>query len=260
MNSKTVVIKLGTNVISNQDRTLNKEFIKSVVSQISAVLKDHKVLLVTSGAVGAGRSIVDELRYDETTNKQIFAAVGQVELMHIYATLFKEHGQIIAQVLATKADFSNRDHYLNMKNCLESLMKEKVVPIVNENDVVAIEELMFTDNDELAALIAQILSADMLIIVTNVDGVYDAKGEVVNQFEHNEEMPRYINSEDKSSFGRGGMYSKFKTAQSAAASGTDVFIVGAKHQNFIHRLIEGEKLGTNFKAKILRNKTGHHGD
>lgn len=260
MHSKTVVIKLGTNVISNADRTLNREFIKSVVSQISLALKSHKILLVTSGAVGAGRSIVDELRYDETTNKQIFAAVGQVELMHLYANLFKEHEQIIAQVLATKADFSNRDHYLNMKNCLESVMKEKIIPIVNENDVVAIEELMFTDNDELASLIAQILSADMLIIVTNVDGIYDAKGNVVADFTHDEDMPTYISSADKSSFGRGGMYSKFKTAQSAAANGTDVFIVGAKQQNFIQRLIEGEKLGTNFKGKMMRNKKNNHGN
>lgn len=254
MERKTIVIKLGTNYISNEDRTLNKEVIKAVVSQISSSLGEHNILLVTSGAVGAGRSIVDELRYDETTNKQIFAAVGQVELMHIYSTLFKAHNQTIAQILATKADFSNRDHYLNMKNCLESLMKEKVVPIMNENDVVAIEELMFTDNDELAALISQMISADMLIIATNVEGVYDDNGAVISTFQHDDPMPTSIKEGDKSSFGKGGMMSKFKTAQTAASNGADVFIVGACKDDFILRLISGESLGTKFVAKKIGNK------
>jgi len=210
-------------------------------------MAEYDVLMITSGAVGSGKSLISEKRFDDVTNKQIYAAVGQVELMKNYSQLFGEHGKVIAQMLATKEDFESRTHYLNMKNCLESLLQEGIVPIMNENDFVAIEELMFTDNDELAGLVSKMLGADKLIVLTNVDGIYDENEKVVGEFTHDCEVPSYISDTDeKSSFGRGGIQTKFKMAQTAAKNGTSVYIVGSKEKDLIAKVINGEEIGTKF--------------
>lgn len=249
MKTNRVVIKLGTNAITNEDATLNQALLQTLSKQIADITRDSDVLIITSGAVAAGRSLISDKKYDDVTNKQIYAAVGQAQLMKLYTNLFYEHEKVIAQVLATKADFINRTHYLNMKNCLETLFKENIIPILNENDVVATEELMFTDNDELAGLISKMLNPNFLIILSNVDGVYDADGNVIPEFGHDEEMPKSIAEGSKSSFGRGGMHSKFKIAIETAQNGTQVYIANSKEPNVISRILAGENVGTRFLAR-----------
>ncbi len=247
MSSKKIIIKIGTNAMTKEDLTLNEALIKDLVRQLAKVRENHDVLLVTSGAMGAGRAILKkEMLYDEVTNRQLYAVVGQVKLMEIYAKFFAEHDLFVAQMLATKQDFSNRTHILNTKNCIESLFHERIIPIMNENDFVCIEELMFTDNDELAGMVSKLLLADTLIILSNVDGVYDENGRVISAVHPNEEMPRHIVSSSKSSFGKGGMQNKFHIAQTVARHGTQVVIANSKEIDVVLKILSGENIGTTF--------------
>ncbi len=250
MKAKTIVVKIGTNALTLEDGELNTKLIKDLVRQIANVMKEYNVLLVTSGAMGAGRALLGkEMKYDEVTSRQLFAVVGQVKLMQIYSDFFKEHEINVAQMLATKNDFDDRSHHLNTKNCIESLFREGIVPIMNENDFVCIEELMFTDNDELAGMICKMLFADKFVILSNVGGVLDENGEVIEEIGHDAVIPPNIVTTDKSSFGKGGMQTKFKIAQDVAAHGTDVYITSSKIEDVIMKIVYGEALGTHFKAK-----------
>ncbi len=247
MKNKKIVVKLGTNAMTTEDLKLDKNLIKDLVRQIAEANENYDIVLVTSGAMGAGRATLKKtLEYDEVTTRQIYAVVGQVKLMELYSNLFEGHGLNVAQMLATKEDFNNRTHFLNTKNCIESLFREGIVPIMNENDFVCIEELMFTDNDELAGMISKMLFADQLIILSNVDGVYDENGVVMKEFRADEEMPRHIISSEKSSFGKGGMQNKFGVAQNVAIHGTEVFIANSKEKDVISRILHGEKVGSRF--------------
>lgn len=247
MDKKTVIVKLGTNALTTKDGKLNEPLIKDIVRQLAETAKNNNVLFVTSGAMGAGRAVLNkEMQYDKTTTRQLYAVVGQVKLMELYSKLFAEHGIVIAQMLATREDFENRTHCLNTKNCIESLFREKIIPVMNENDFVCIEELMFSDNDELACTVAKVIFADLWIILSDVDGVYDKKGEIIKEFSANDEIPAHILTSDKSSFGKGGMQSKFKVAQDAAKHGTEVYIANSKEKDIISRIVKGEHVGTKF--------------
>jgi glutamate 5-kinase len=243
-----IIVKIGTNAITNEDASLNMDLLTDLVRQFAKVREEHDILIVTSGAMGCGRSLIKVDRHDEVTRRQLYAVVGQVKLMEIYAKLFAEHDLKIAQMLTTQADFENRVHFLNTKHCVESLFKEKIIPVMNENDFVAIEELMFTDNDELSGIVSKMLIADKLIVLTNVDGVYDENGAVMPEFKHDSEIPSSIVTDDKSSFGKGGMQTKFKMAQDAAGNGTEVIVTNSKEKDVILRVLEGEKIGTRFLA------------
>src|SRR6185312_2121766 len=188
-NYHRIVIKIGSNVFTQKDGLPDLKRIGHLVEQIAEIKKKGKdVILVSSGAVASGRSLmaVSE-KYDAVAARQLLASIGQVKLINTYAHLFEQFDMLCSQVLVTKEDFRDRMHYLNMKNCLEILLQHQVIPIVNENDVVSVTELMFTDNDELAGLIASMLNAQALIVLTNVDGIYDgdpnAEGtEVIKEF------------------------------------------------------------------------------
>lgn len=249
---KRVVIKIGTKVLSKEDKTLDIEFLGSLVAQIAELKKQGlQVVLVSSGAVGAGRSILSlpETK-SETVEKQIFAAVGQVKLMSSYSELFAAHNFHCAQVLATKEDFRDEMHYTNMQNCFEGLLLDNVVPIVNENDVVATAELMFTDNDELAGLVAEQLRADSLIILTGTDGVLDAAGNTISEVRasNSAAVAEYI-TPDTSTGGRGGMLSKFTVAKTLAEKGIAVFIANGRRENVLLSIAQGRGAGTHFAAK-----------
>lgn len=253
MKTKKIVIKIGTNVISKDDGSLDEKIIQNIQTQVSAIKKNGTgVIMVSSGAVGAGRELVSRHReLDTISRRQILASVGQIRLMNIYAELFAKDDLLCAQVLATKEDFRDRRHYLNIRNCLDGLMKENIVPIVNENDVISITELMFTDNDELAGLMAAMMNVDAMVILTNIDGVYDKspaeKGAQVIQ-EINPKKLDYENfiSPEKSSFGRGGMLTKCLVAEKLAYLGIETFVVNGKRANVILDLLGGERIGTRF--------------
>src|SRR5882757_1853262 len=174
-NYHRIVIKIGSNVFTQHDGLPDLKRIGHLAEQIAEIKKQGKeVILVSSGAVASGRSLITvSEKHDSVAIRQLLASIGQVKLINTYASLFEQFNMLCSQVLVTKEDFRDRLHYLNMKNCLEILLQHQVIPVINENDVVSVTELMFTDNDELAGLIASMLNAQALIVLTNVDGIYD---------------------------------------------------------------------------------------
>ena len=242
-----IIIKVGSNVLTREDGMLNVTRMANIVDQIAMLHKSGiQIILVTSGAVAAGRAEVEPLRkLDPVSSRQLWSAVGQVKLINRYADLFREYGLTCAQVLTTKESFRDRDHYLNMRNCISTLLEHGVVPVVNENDTISVTELMFTDNDELSGLIASMMDMDALVILTNVDGVYDGSpndpsSKLIPVIKHGE--PPVIDSIPpvKSSFGRGGMITKYKIALKLAGQGIAVHIANGTKHNTLIQIIENK--------------------
>ena len=189
--------------------------------------------------------------------RQVLAAIGQVKLISLYKDIFERQGIICSQVLVTKEDFKSRHHYLNMKNCLTALLSNHIVPVINENDVISVTELMFTDNDELAGLVSAMMNTDMLIILTNVDGVYDGDPSlpgtsVIHTYDPSTIELSNISSGKKSGFGRGGILTKCQTAEKIAGMGIPVHIANGKTEDIVLKVLSGEKVGTKFPAKKIR--------
>ncbi len=251
---KLIIIKIGTKVLSSDDGTLDVKFIRHAVDQIVKLRKNGiKVVLVTSGAVNAGKSLMPSKKIkDKAVQKQIFAAIGQVKLMRVYFDFFEKYNYHCAQVLATKEDFRDKHHYLNMQRCFKGLLLDNVVPIVNENDVVATTELLFTDNDELAGLIAKQLNADSLIILTGTEGILDNNKKTIPEvnISNIKNIKGYINL-NKSAIGRGGMTSKFAIAKELSEKGISVYIVNGKNKNVILDVVNKKNTGTRFMPKNL---------
>lgn len=259
----SIVVKVGTNVLTTADGDLDRRVIRGLVRQIAALLgRGHEVTLVTSGAMGAGRSLVrPAARHGVVARRQVLAAVGQIRLIETYARHFARADIVCAQVLATKEDFRDRHHYLNMRNCFQALQAERVLPIVNENDVVAVDELMFSDNDELAGLIASMLGADALVILTNVDGVFDgtpgaAGARLVETLPPEKSQWLRLIQPHRSAFGRGGMLTKCTIAQKLSRTGVATHICNGRARNVLLRLCAGEPVGTLCppSSKPLRGK------
>lgn len=250
---KRIIVKVGTKVLSTEDGMVDMAVLKRLVHQIAAIKnKGTEIVLVTSGAMGAGRSLLNLTIAEKVAEKQVLAAVGQVKLMSMYAELFGKEGQLCAQVLATKEDFRDSKHYLNMRTCFENLLASGVVPVVNENDVVATTELLFTDNDELAGLVASQLNADAVVILTSVEGFMtgnptDSTSEVIPEIHFSDigSLQKYI-SPDKTTFGRGGMLTKFNIAKKLTLLGVTVYFANGKRPNVLLDLIDGKRVGTKF--------------
>jgi glutamate 5-kinase len=215
-------------------------------------------LLISSGAVAAGRSIYQfNKKTDTVAQRQVLASIGQVKLIALYKTILDRQNIICSQVLVTKEDFKSRNHYLNMQNCLSALLHHHIVPIVNENDVVSVTELMFTDNDELAGLVSAMMNTDMLIILTNVDGIYDGDPDspgtkIIHHFDSREiNVKDIVTTAKKSSFGRGGIMTKCNTAEKIAGMGIPVHIANGRTENVILKILNNETIGTRFPARKL---------
>lgn len=257
-NYNRIVIKIGSNVLTQKDGLPDVKRIAHLVEQIAMIKKQGtQVILVSSGAVAAGRSMITiSEKYDAVAARQLLASIGQVKLINTYAQLFEQFGILCSQVLVTKEDFRDRMHYLNMKNCLDLLLDYEVIPVVNENDVVSVTELMFTDNDELAGLIASMLNAQALIILTNVDGIYNGdpklpESQVIDEIGGTEvDFSSFISS-GRSQFGRGGMITKSTMAQKVAALGIEVHIANGTKDNILTDVLHGRTPHTRF----IPNKT-----
>lgn len=248
---KTIVVKIGTNVITREDGLLNTGVMEALVKQIAIAQKSSgaRMIVVSSGAMGAGRGLVKPgKKLNPVARRQILAAVGQAELIQTYQALFKKTGLICAQVLATKEDFSDRRHYLNMRHCFESLLSENIIPVVNENDVVSVSELMFTDNDELAGLIASMMQADKLILLSIVNGILDAHGKTIERIRSVKTAEKYITGQ-KSSFGRGGMMTKCRMAAKLSRLGIVTHIAQGARKNVLTDILKGNPVGTVFAAR-----------
>ena len=245
---KKITIKIGSNVLAKSDGTLNVSHIAHLVNQIAFLHKKGvEVVLVSSGAVAAGRAVLEPLKKtDAVSQRQLWAALGQVKLISRYSDFFNEHGLICAQVLTTKENFSDRVHYLNMKNCINTMLDNKVIPIVNENDTISVTELMFTDNDELSGLIAAMVNSEALVILTNVNGVYNQHpenhdAELISKVDLNEPDIEKNVAKERSNFGRGGMITKLKIAKKVAGDGIAVHIANGSVENILIDLLDKGK-------------------
>ena len=229
-----IVIKVGSNVLTRADGSLDTTRVSSIVDQIVELKAlDYEVVLVTSGAVACGRSLIKEDRkLSNVEQRQLYSAVGQVRLMDLYYKLFAGYGILVGQVLTMKNNFEPGVEYDNQRSCVEVMLRSGVLPIVNENDTVSITELMFTDNDELSGLVAGMVGAQALVLLTNVDGIFDGDpslpdSEVIRTVRPGDSLEGCI-SESKSKSGRGGMSSKYQVALKAAAAGVRVIIANGK--------------------------------
>ena len=234
-----IAVKVGSNVLARRDGTLDVTRMSALVDQIAELDKSGvEIILISSGAVASGRSeIHPQKKLDSVDQRQLFSAVGQAKLINRYYELFREHGIPVGQVLTTKENFSTRRHYLNQKNCMTVMLENGVIPIVNENDTISVSELMFTDNDELSGLIASMMDAQALIILSNIDGIYngspaDPESSVIREIEHGKDLSSYIQA-SKSSFGRGGMLTKTNIARKVADEGITVIIANGKRRDNI---------------------------
>ncbi len=252
MNNR-ICIKIGSNVLTKENGLPDEMLIRDIARQIVGLKKQGiQVILVSSGAVAAGRSLFKtNKKLDTVAERQLLSSLGQIKLINLYTSFFNEVGQLCAQVLVTKQDFKDRHHYLNMKNCLNALLANNVVPIVNENDVISITELMFTDNDELAGLISAMLNVNQLLILTNVDGIYDRDpnhpdSRVIPVFDEKAHSLQNIAAAVKSNFGRGGIITKCNTALRVAGFGIPVTIANGKADDIIARFMNGDTIGTRF--------------
>ena len=249
-----VVIKLGTGVLTDTQKRIHLPQMEQLVDQVAHLCgKGRQIVLVTSGAVGAGMEALGMRRRPESLpDLQMAAAVGQCKLITRYDELFKAQGHIVGQVLLTHADFQHKMRLTNARRTLENLLRHGVIPIINENDVVADEEiradLALGDNDFLASLVAKLIRADLLIMLTTVDGVKkrDPAGRMrrVRYIESIDRNAFKLVSDKKSSLSKGGMRSKLKAAESVTKAGGLVVIANGRTRGILPKIMRGEDVGT----------------
>lgn len=253
-----IVVKIGTKALCDKNTGLNTKAIFNFANQIAALhAKGNQIIIVSSGAVAAGRQFLKLNKSEKNIPaRQMLAAIGQGILMEEWRKAFVRNDIIVAQALLCKNDFTNRKSYLNTRLTLSSLIKHKVIPIINENDVIATEELEFGDNDSLAVQVAKTIGADLLIILTDVFGLYtgnpqNSKSKLIHEVrEITKDIENYAKSTKEMSFG--GMATKIEAAKLANAAGIDVVIAKAEIENIISKMINGEKIGTRFYAKAKK--------
>jgi glutamate 5-kinase len=256
-NKKRIVVKIGTSLVAEGLKT--GALLESLVADICAARgQGMDVILVSSGAIGAGMQVLKwQKRPTDIGKKQAAAAVGQVSLMKAYEKLFMSRGVCVAQVLLTRSDIEDRNRYLNVKNTLSALLELGVVPILNENDTVSVEEIKFGDNDRLSALVAAKMDADLLVILTDVDGLYNPLNKVVLPLVSRitKEIEEMASGKSRSGLGTGGMSSKIEAAKITAASGITTVIANGFKAGQLLEAMEGRAVGTKFMAgKLLSSK------
>ena len=253
---RRIVVKVGTNLLQGEEQGLNLELIDHLAFQFSRVRDEEKeLILVSSGAVGAGAFALG-LDHPPTdlSQRQALAAVGQSRLMQQYELAFKRHGLSVAQILLTRNSFDSRELYLNTRNTLEALLQWGVVPIVNENDTVAIDELKFGDNDQLSALIAGKIGAGLLVLLTDVDGLYDRPpyepgARRIPVVYRDRDTDLVVGKGTGSRFGLGGMPSKLRAVSLAGDAGILTNICCGRTENILQRVLAGDSVGTWFEPR-----------
>ncbi|MBO4821907.1 MAG: glutamate 5-kinase [Prevotella sp.] len=244
MSKKRIVVKVGSNVLTRENGKLDITRMSALVDQTAWLhALGYEVILVSSGAMASGRGEISvSRRLDSVAQRQLFSALGQAKLINHYYNLFKEYRLPVGQVLTMKENFNSRRAYLNQRACMEVMLENGVIPIVNENDTVSVTELMFTDNDELSGLIASMMGADALVILSNIDGIYDGPPDdpasnLIGHVKPGSDLSAYIQS-GRSGFGRGGMVTKYNIAKKVAEEGIRVIIANGKRDNILVDLQE----------------------
>jgi glutamate 5-kinase len=254
-----VVIKVGTSTLTQGSGRLSEKHMLEIVRQISGVHeKGHQIVLVSSGSIAAGREVLNLTKIDRSLpEKQMLSSVGQVHLMHLWKELFGIYSIPVGQLLLTKSDFSQRQGYLNARNTIDSLLLHRVIPIINENDSVATREIQFGDNDNIAALVANLIAADQLILLTDQEGLFtadpsrDPAARLIEEVKTiDDKIIQLAGKTTKSKgMGAGGMSTKVEAARLASRSGTPTIIASSARPLIIPDLIEGKKAGTLFHAE-----------
>ena len=270
-NKLRIVIKIGSNLITENENILNYEVIKNLCNQIATIQKDHnQVIIVSSGAVAAGSQYLSKFEKEIKINnnsivqKQLLASIGQPILMNAYEKYFSQSSIMISQALLSREDFENRLGYLNIRNTLSELLSLNVIPIINENDVVSTEELIdraYGDNDRLSAMVSNAIDADLLILLGTIDGLYtsdpniDKKATKIGIVENiTDEIINYAQG-SIDGIGSGGMASKIQAANISINSGTEMYIASGLENDVIKRIISGEIIGTKFLSKQSLNES-----
>ncbi|MGR3812364.1 glutamate 5-kinase [Jiulongibacter sp. NS-SX5] len=252
MYDKRIVIKVGTNVMTNKANRIVRPVLQSIVKQVAELFDENIIcVLVSSGSVIAGREVLGRIKIKNKDQKrQVYSSVGQPRMMRLYYNFFRDYGLQCAQVLATKRDFNPGVHRENMITCYEGLLSEGVIPIANEDDAVSVTKSMFSDNDELASLVAELIDADMLILLTSTEGLYDGDPEeehtrLIKTVHVNQNVEKFVNDKDKEEGeGRGGMASKINVAKGAARKNIPTIIANGNRENVILDIVRGKEIGT----------------
>lgn len=253
---KRIVVKVGTSSLTHSTGLLNLNRIENLVRQLSDVHnRGIEVILVSSGAIAAGIGKLGlKARPKTIPEKQAAAAVGQGILLHMYEKLFSEYGKVVGQILLTREDISDRMRFLNASNTFYALLEQGVIPIVNENDAIVVDEIKFGDNDTLSAMVSSLVNADLLILLTDIDGLYDSnpKNNPNAKFIHyvDEITEDIVAAADGagSSLGTGGMITKINAGKIATSSGSSMVIVNGDAPNILNRILDKEEVGTFFKG------------
>lgn len=244
-----ITVKVGSQLLARKDGTLDVTRMSALVDQIAELHKSGvEVILVSSGAVASGKSEIEvKSKLDTISARQLYSSVGQVKLINRYSDLFHQQQITCGQILATKEDFSTRRHYLNQRNCMSVMLENKVIPIVNENDAISVTGLMFTDNDEMSGLVAAMMGCSKLIILSNIDGIYngnptDPESKIFKEIDVKKDNIKDFIQSSKSSTGRGGMATKYNIACKAAEEGIEVVIANGRKDNILTDLMKGKEV------------------
>jgi glutamate 5-kinase len=252
-----IVFKLGTSSLTDADHRLSRRKMVELVRQVTLLHEQgYSIVVVTSGAVAAGREAFPNRTFDATLpTRQMLASVGQVRLMHTWSEFFATYEVVVGQVLLTRADFANRSHYLNIRDTILALLSQRVIPVVNENDTVATKRLRIGDNDNLAALVANLVDADLLAFITDQEGLYtadprkDPSAQLIPVVDKIDDAVIKVASGSGTTVGTGGMITKMQAARLAVESGTETRIVSFKTPEVLLKLAAGEPIGTRFPAR-----------
>lgn len=256
MENRTIVVKLGTSVLTGGSSRLNRAHMVELVRQCAALHRDgHQVVVVTSGAIAAGREHLGHPVLAPTLpNKQMLAAVGQTQIIRVWQDLFNLYGLHIGQMLLTRADLEDRERYLNARDTLRALLDNRIIPVINENDAVAIAEIKVGDNDNLSARAAILADADLLILLTDQKGLFTADprtnpdAQLIEEVQTIDDTLRKLAGDSVSGLGTGGMATKLQAADVARRAGINVVIATGQVPEVIGRLAKGERIGTRFPA------------
>ena len=254
--ARKIVIKIGSNTLANKDGTVNVEFMEKFSAECSALMAQGKqLIIVSSGAQVAGLSTIEGWAHKGDIHyRQALASIGQVELMHKWRCAFKTKEIHVAQLLLTKDDFEDKHRTLNIRNTLFTLVDENVIPIINENDSIATDEFFIGDNDNLSALTANLRSADLLILFSDIDGVYtdnpktNPEAKLIEVVESIDDLKKQIKIGSTNSFGTGGIATKIEAAEKTTKCGIPLLLANGGKENPLTHLADGSQKGTLFIA------------
>ncbi|MBF8983029.1 glutamate 5-kinase [Lutibacter sp. B2] len=255
--SKKIVIKIGSNTLANENGTINQVFLQKLSDQVKCLMdQDKQILIVSSGARIAGVVTIGKwMRKEDIHYKQALCAIGQVELMNAYREAFSKYDIHVGQILLTREDLFDSNRTLNIRNTLFTLEDEGVIPIVNENDTVSVEEIKIGENDTLAALTANLWNADLLIMFSDIDGVFDKNPKeskdavLVKEVTDIDKLISSIEIGKVNSFGTGGIITKIEAARTVNNYGIPMILTNGKKENILLKLLSGEETATIFFSK-----------